>query len=72
MQAIVTGGNEDSRSPVLTSSDSQTTGLCHALIHADTKDARQDFAANKLQSRQFYDTETGCRIGQIAASSRRF
>jgi len=67
----VTGGNEGSRSPGLISSDWQAAGLCHALIHSDTKDARQESAADKLQSRQFYDTETGYRIGQVAASNRR-
>jgi len=57
MQAIVTGGNDGSRSPGLTSNDWQVTGLCHALIHSDTKDERQEFAADKLQSRQFYGTQ---------------
>jgi hypothetical protein len=70
MQAIVTGGNEGSRSSGVTSRDWQATGLCNALIHSDTTDARQEFAADKLQSREFYDTKTGWRIGEVAESNR--
>jgi hypothetical protein len=62
MQAFVTGGNEGSRSPGLTSSDWQATGLCYAMIHSDTKNAGQEFAADKHQSRQFYDTETSSSL----------